>query len=488
MNARVGVFVALAAALMLSALAGRVAAAQAPPKPPRPSEAEKTVKLVLHPAPEPRPALKYQLLPPFPDRRPGNAAVWWNRLPAEQNRYFSDLYKEGGVWEKVEKWMEVPVGDPKEKELRAKARGFENERLFADMARAARFETCDWQLPIREGGFMTLLLPEMQQARSYGRLLSAKARLEIAEGKYDQAVRTLQTGFALSRHVASGPTLIHALVGTAIAGLMCARVEEFVQQPDAPNFYWALSALPRPLVDFRPGFEAEQHALYLTFPDLQDLDKRNLSPDGWRELLMKTAASLRGLVGGRAGPDDSAAVAAALALQGYPRAKRYLIERGRSAAEVEAMPVAQVILLYTVRLYDELRDEQFKWLFLPYTEACTGLERADRSLKQAVAAQREIIPFAAMLLPAVGAAKNAEARMQWNLALLRIFEAMRLYAAAHDGRWPDRLGDIADVPIPVNPYDNKPFGYQREGDRAVLTSELGPPGVAWRYEITLSQK
>jgi len=68
--------------------------------------------------------------------------------------------------------------------------------LFSTMDQAARFESCDWQLPIREGEFISMLLPELQQSRTWARLLSAKARLEIAEEKYDQAVRTLQTGLA----------------------------------------------------------------------------------------------------------------------------------------------------------------------------------------------------------------------------------------------------------------------------------------------------
>ena len=76
-----------------------------------------------------------------------------------------------------------------------------------------------------------------------------------------------------------------------------------------------------------------------------------------------------------------------------------------------------------------------------------------------VRANREIIPLASLLLPATSAAKHAETRNDWNIAMLRIFEAMRLYAATHDGQWPDRLSDITEVPIPVNPFDGKPFLY-----------------------------
>ena len=72
--------------------------------------------------------------------------------------------------------------------------------------------------------------------------------------------------------------------------------------------------------------------------------------------------------------------------------------------------------------------------------------------------------------------------------MLRIFEAMRLYAATHDGQWPDRLSDITEVPIPMNPFDGKSFIYQRQGNKAILTSEHGPTGMPWRHEITLMPK
>ena len=68
----------------------------------------------------------------------------------------------------------------------------------------------------------------------------------------------------------------------------------------------------------------------------------------------------------------------------------------------------------------------------------------------------------------------AETRCEWTVATLRVFEALRLYAASHDGQWPDRLSDITEVPIPLNPFDGKPFVYQRHGNKAFLTSVKGP--------------
>jgi hypothetical protein len=498
MRVLAGVFITLAAVLSPAAILSQVASATSPDVP----EDQKTVQMVLYPAAEPRPALKYQLLPPFLERRPGNAAVWWNRITAERNGFFNKLYADNGPWFKIEKWMEIPIGDPREKEYREKElpndagflRGGGNGSIFSDIERAARYESCDWEQPIREGNFIAILLPEIQQSRTYARLLSAKAHLEIAEGRYDEAVRTLQGGYALGRDLTRSPTLVSGMVGLTCAGVMSEQIRQLIQQPNAPNLYWALSTLPRPIVDLRLDAEAESNMLYLQFPELRDLDKKKLPPDEWRALLKRLIDGMgdnMGLYNGH-GPfptrEASMAVFTMAALQGYPAAKGYLIEQGRPSAEVEAMPVAQVILLYTVRVYDELSDEQFKWVFLPSTEVGEGMARAERQLIDGLKSKREIIPVASFLLPASSAVKRAETRCEWVLAMLRVCEAMRLYAAAHDGQWPERLGDVTEVPIPLNPYDGKPFVYQRHGNKAILTSEKGPTNMPWRHEITLMPK
>jgi hypothetical protein len=458
-----------------------VAAASPPDKP-------RTVTVRLHPMPEARPALKYQLLPPFLERRPGNAAVWWNRIPAEQSRFFEDWKKAGGLEEKVEAWLKIPLSDPREKQFREREPALSSlgrEIVFADMDHAARFESCDWEVPIRETPMISLRIPDLVQTRTYARLLRAKAHREIAEGHSAQALHTIQTGLALARHSAQGPTLIHGLVGASIAGMMAEQLEQFIQQPGAPNLYWAVVSLPTPVVDFRPGYEAEMNSLYLNFPELKDLDHKQLTAEQWRELLQKFVSDLGNLTDIRF--PHPPALMVLLALQGYPGAKQHLIEHGRPAAEVEAMPVAQVVLLYTVEAYRELSDEMFRCCFLPYPEGRKGFEQAEENLRRPSGRSREIIPLAATLLPAIGSVKNAETRAQLTFARLRILEALRIYAAAHDGRLPERLSAIHEVPIPLNPYTGQPFEYRRDGDRAAMWGDNGR-GEAWRYEITMGSK
>ena len=79
---------------------------------------------------------------------------------------------------------------------------------------------------------------EIQTCREIANLLQLRCRLELSDGKFDDAVVTLQSGFALARHLGDADTLIQDLVGIAIAAIMFNRVEEMMQIPGSPNLFW----------------------------------------------------------------------------------------------------------------------------------------------------------------------------------------------------------------------------------------------------------
>jgi hypothetical protein len=434
-----------------------------------------TVKLVLHPAVEPRPALQYQLLPSVLDQRPGNAAVLYGKVTAEQQAFFGDK----DLWEKIPEWNDTPLEDfPKDE-----AEGALQGSHFKILDRAARCQYIDWQLPLREQPFYQILLPELSQTRNFGRMLGAKARLKIAQGEFDEAVHTFQTGYAMAKHVGQGQTLIHGLVGIAISKTISKQVETFIQQPDAPNLYWALTNLHDPLIDMRPGIEAEWAMIYLSYPELRDLDQQDYTPEEWRKRLNDLTETVFEFTGDGA-PVGHEVLTTALALKGYPVARQGLIDRGYAAINVDAMPVPKVVLLYTMQTYEELRDDMFKWFAVPYPQAKDDLDRAESQLKPNL--RREVIPFASILLPAIKAAHFAGARGQRTVAVLRVVEAIRLHGAAYDGKLPDKLSDVTTVPIPLDPTTGEPFIYQRNGDTALLESP-GGSHRGLRYEITFAK-
>lgn len=82
-------------------------------------------------------------------------------------------------------------------------------------------------------------------------------------------------------------------------------------------------------------------------------------------------------------------------------------------------------------------------------------------------------------------------RLDRDVAALQCIEALRHYAATHDGQLPPQLGDIPGIEVPDDPTTQKPFGYRQDGSKAVLDAaapEGGQARDAVRYEITLSPK
>jgi hypothetical protein len=75
-----------------------------------------------------------------------------------------------------------------------------------------------------------------------------------------------------------------------------------------------------------------------------------------------------------------------------------------------------------------------------------------------------------------------------KIAALHCIEVLRLYAGSHDGKFPEKLADVMDTKIPVDPVTQKPFTYKSTGSEAVLELEAteGSEGRdAVRYELKL---
>ena len=398
--------------------------------------------------------------------------------------------KEDALWDDVVTWLEtVPEKLPQDDVQKALA-PFHN--VLTQVEIAARRERCDWGLPIREQGtdVFSILLPEIQPSRNIARLLALRARLQIAQGELPEAVATLRTGYTLARHVSDQDLLISGLVGLAIGEMMSRQLLALIQQPQTPNLYWTITQLPRPLVDLRGAMDLEGSTVYLLFPLLHEAKTKNYTPAQWRAKLdeflerMEGMASIIGDEGG-AGFKSLLPKLRTRVLVGSaaPVAKKFLIERGHPKKKVDAMSGEHAVLLHVAENYEEQRDEVFKWFQVPYWQA-----KHDEKLL-AASRKREFVPLGSLLLPAISSVHRSAARSQRRQEVLRIVEALRLYAARHDGRLPEKLSDVTEVPIPINPLTGKAFGYQLDGKTAVLDA-VGPPDAAFveRYRITIVVK
>jgi hypothetical protein len=427
------------------------------------------VRLTVRPAAAPKPALKYQLLPEVRELTTGNPAQWYLRCFAEQRNFF---FGKEGVAQRV-RYQRMTLAELPGKELK----NFGGSALTqADWA--ARLDTVDWQALDRvktEGA--DLAQPELSALRLLGESLQIRFRGEIARKDFDAAIRTAKTMFAFARHLGEHTTSAGNLLGLAVADMALNTLEEMIAQPGCPNLYWALTDLPCPLVDLRKGFQGDR--------TLADNDLKGLRGDA-----AMTEAELEELVGRLSGRSGFARLQAGLpphnlradlAAQAKD-ADRLLAARIRLAlagsAEklVEKLPPLQVILLDARREYESRRDDELKLLGLaPFEIDALGVKKAEGCE-----------PFAD-LVPRIAEARRAQARVEQRIGLLRHVEALRMYAADHEGKLPATLADLK-LPLPTDPFTGKPFAYKLDGGTATLTAggpkgEEQNPAFNRRYEI-----
>jgi hypothetical protein len=409
---------------------------------------ETLVRLSVQPAAEPKPALRYLLLPELREMSPGNPIPTYLRCLLDLN-------------------------PQPNREVIGRA-------ALKEADRAARLDKPDWQILTRaKMDGINLLLPDVQRIRALAQALRDRFREEVAVGRLDDALVTAKTLFAISRHLSEHPTVIGDLVGIAIANVAIGPLEELLEQPGSPNLYWALTNLPDPLVPMDRGLEGERMLIQVELRDLSDaaamtagqIRKLTDHLDQIRatEPLPAGAKTVRAFLDARLADKDV-----------LPAARRRLAEAGLPEERLRTFPANQVILLDEKLEYEIRRDALMKFHALPPWQAEAELAKVKPDPRPT------LFQF---FLPALEKVRRAQTRLSQRVALLRHVEALRMYAAGHDGKLPATLADVP-VPLPVDPVTGKPVNYWLDGATAHLRGAAPPgeeanPAFNVHYEITI---
>lgn len=413
---------------------------------------ETVVRLNVGPMSAPKPALRYMLLPEVHEYHPGNAAQYYLRCFAEQRNFF---FSKQGVAERAH-YLAMPLA-----ELPAdKLRNYGGHALTqADWA--ARLESLDWGVLERvQNEGLGMHLPELGPLHVLATGLRVRFRIELAGRRYDAAVRTAKTMLAFARHLGEYPAEAANRLGLSVAELAFDTLDEMVQQRDAPNLYWALTNLPSPIVDVRKGLQGDGTRVATELKPLRD-DAAMTEEE--IEKLVSRLSGVMGFAREQAGqPPRSMRTVLAACLKDVEKvraARRRLVEAGDIRLVFQDFPPAQIILLDAKHDYEVRRDERMKLLGLaPWQiDALAGGKEAAQSEDGLLAD----------LLPNVVEIRRAQGRLEQRIALLRCVGALRLYAAAHDGKVPDKLSECP-VPLPDDPITGKPFHYKVESATAHL--------------------
>jgi len=358
----------------------------------------------------------------------------------------------------------------------------------------ARRRRCEWDLDdqLLQESFR-LLMPDLQGLRSLSRVLKLRGNLELAQGQFDAALRTIQTGFTLGRHIAEAPTMIHALVGLAVIQQFTLLVEEWIATPNAPNLYWSLATLPQPMVTLHRAVSFEIRMVRDAMPSLERLQQPMPEAES-NELLrvMLEKYSQYDSMDKETSIRKIAALIESIAAA-YPNAKQELIGRGFTAEQLEKMPATQVVMLSGRLITNDAMDDMAKWAGIPFIDGAQPLLAAEKRLKapknnkEAGAGEK----IYSLLTPRYSLTYFAQHRTSRRLTALRVVEALRMHAALNGGQWPKSLDEVKQVPLPLDPGLGKAFSYTQEEGRVTVTAPLwsgDPTGTRYaglKYVLTI---
>jgi hypothetical protein len=450
--------------------------------------------LTLAPKRQARPALSIQLIPNEYHRKEGNAAIFYfqamgffERSAALQAKLnFERTNMEEGFRQGKEVppflWLEMEPNQLPVNEVTDYLVYTSFQPRYLSEAVQRKDFSADRRIK-EVGDFIGTLLPEIQSMRDLARQQSLRFRLAIAQDRTDDAVAILGQQLALGSHLGQDHFLVSALVGMACVGIGMSDALYLCEHADAPNLYWAMAALPKPLVDLRHSLTYEREVLFLQFPKLLEVDETPKSDGYWKEFAAEYSETLTQLT---AGDDienmvfDKESGTTLLIALGVPGARRYLREVvGLTDETLAKLSNTQIYFLAVRRYWEIARDEVYKIYYAPERQQKVLLEAELMVTDQA---EHGLITVpTGILLPAVEAAFVAARRCQQQLALMQTIESIRHHLATHDNAFPKDL-EALELPAPIDPVSDKPFAYELHSEGATLKG-AAVPGV--RYEIEL---
>ena len=440
------------------------------------AEEPKPIEITIHPQAIETPPLKIRLFPAETELKEGDAVPILLRLPWEQMNWMNKVFPT------LHEWEARPLDAPEWET----SGGVLPRHFYSEMKRAAFRRDAVWEYPIGETQALHLiLLPDVQGLRGFlNHGLSAKIRYDLSRGELDNAREGILIGLANGRHVAQTPFFINQLVALTIHRSMLDRTAELMSQPNSPNLYWALSALPE-LLELDRAASLEGSSFSVMFPAVNDLDRQR-EPAEWRKMAGQLVEVLEQLqeIPTRPKPKEDASIVDQFLdrLTAVNVIQRTTFVK-HARAELPALlkvPAEKVAEMSdeeaAIRWYVHLRLARDQMagivLTLPPREAWPLLKRmqADRqAIREKMGGEGpDFLNPTNMYISAWS--------LQRKIASLRIIEAVRHHQVSA-GELPRSLSEITDVPIPRDVLTDLDFEWRADGNTATLKAPPLPAGV-----------
>jgi hypothetical protein len=289
---------------------------------------------------------------------------------------------------------------------------------------------------------ISVLLPGTQAVREAARGLSLRTMRRIGDNRLSDAWQDALAIFRLSNHVAKGLTLVEQLVAMALRGIACQSTtvllssdhlsNELARQIQHDLNSVAPLANVATCVDQMERISTLDSVVYASIYGFDALSK-NGAPDAKRAAIERSSVDWNIVLKKLNAEYDEAAAAMRLPTGAE---RRRAFERFNSNLEKEAGKTKQIGLTITAILSRSTRSELIGSI------------------------------FAALMLPAIDAAANAEDRTNSVLAMTQLSAALAVYRTSHDA-YPEKIDVLIPAVIdklPADSFNGKPFVYKRLGE------------------------
>ncbi|MDR1484049.1 MAG: hypothetical protein LBT09_04410 [Planctomycetaceae bacterium] len=324
-------------------------------------------------------------------------------------------------------------------------------------------------------------------ARMLAGYLRFKADWEIRNGNFTDAIQTIRVGLALGNHIKSATpqsSLVELLVGIAIENMMTTQLFHLVSQPDAPNLFPALT-IYNSKANLTNTINAEQimtfSMLKINPAVLHDINKA--TSEECKNLLHESLSAIASLSDNFDPNDDRekkptkettiSRMSFAVCTLSYLPAKERLLKRGLSEEQIESLSVYQIIVPYLYEHIQNAYDFARVNASLPIWESHPAIKFNEETFVNKLDYSNLADVWISLMFPAISAARSAVQREKQTIDRLKIVEAIRYYASVHDGKLPETLDAIKELPVPKNcPVTGKPYEYKLEGNKITIDFDI----------------
>ncbi|XZE55363.1 hypothetical protein SH139x_001372 [Planctomycetaceae bacterium SH139] len=426
-------------------------------------------------AAEPIPAIQYTFWPPADRRRQDNAMALYSRamIAMVQTTHRGD--RDDAFYEKYNAWLDGPLAAGEVAEVKEFLGAY--QVAFDEFYRAIPLMGVDYPLATEKltiGQWVSLTLEDVQIAREMARLLSLKAKVAAAEGRWADYTHEMTAIYRLADLVGgSSDLLVTKLVSLAILGIADGLVRDASTVEGAPNFYWALAAVPESIFDVRAALENESLLVRRAIPfDIDFPDTpigRERSARLWQQIADEVGETIETVSPGSFTSSASVDLLSGIGVLALAEpSRRYLRENTAWGERVSELSNIEAVLRATIHDLNYQTGEYVKWALLPNSIRQRYLSRSEQFLDaQEDSVERMMTPVSiltGLLLPAIQAANTASLRSRRTHFETATIQAIRDHAA-RTGELPEALNAMELPPWPdpvLGDLDDAGYSYTRE--------------------------